>query len=105
MSSPTILIRGIHHAFGEGEGREVVLVDIDLTFHEAEIVTLTGPSGSGKTTLLTLIGALRTIQAGSIQVLGKELGTMKPAERVELRRSIGFIFQAHNLFDSLTAFQ
>src|SRR5581483_7689137 len=60
---------------------------------------------SGKTTLLTLIGALRTIQEGSLHVLGRELSGLNERELVEVRRNIGFIFQAHNLFDSLTAYQ
>ena len=66
---------------------------------------LTGPSGSGKTTLLTLIGALRTIQDGGLQVLGQELKGLGPKKLVQVRKSIGFIFQAHNLFYSLTARQ
>jgi putative ABC transport system ATP-binding protein len=68
-------------------------------------VILTGPSGSGKTTLLTLMGALRTLQEGSLQVLGKELVGLGNADLVKVRRNIGFIFQAHNLFESLTASQ
>src|SRR5262249_58906062 len=66
---------------------------------------MTGPSGSGKTTLLTLVGALRTVQAGSLQVLGYELAGLSHKQLVAIRRNIGFIFQAHNLFDSLTAYQ
>ncbi|MCS6849926.1 MAG: ATP-binding cassette domain-containing protein, partial [Gemmataceae bacterium] len=62
-------------------------------------------SGSGKTTLLTLIGGLRTVQEGSLQVLGQELFGLSNAELVAVRRRIGFIFQAHNLFASLTAYQ
>jgi putative ABC transport system ATP-binding protein len=66
---------------------------------------MSGPSGSGKTTLLTLIGALRSVQQGSVQVMGRQLGGLNKQELVEVRRQIGFIFQAHNLFESLTAFQ
>lgn len=105
MAEPAIIVRGIQHCFGEGEGREKVLVDVNLTLQRGEIVTLTGPSGSGKTTLLTLIGALRSIQTGSIEVLGRDLRRLDADQKVELRRNVGFIFQAHNLFDSLTAFQ
>ncbi|MEB3292486.1 MAG: ATP-binding cassette domain-containing protein, partial [Synechococcales bacterium] len=64
-----------------------------------------GPSGSGKTTLLTLIGALRSTQEGSMRVLGQELRHGKEGGMVELRRNIGYIFQAHNLLNSLTARQ
>jgi putative ABC transport system ATP-binding protein len=69
------------------------------------VVLLTGPSGSGKTTLLTLIGALRGMQEGSCRVLGHELLGSPEWERVVLRRSIGFIFQNHNLLGFLTARQ
>jgi putative ABC transport system ATP-binding protein len=68
-------------------------------------VIMTGPSGSGKTTLLTLIGALRSTQEGSIKLLGQELRNASANSLVELRRNIGYIFQAHNLLESLSARQ
>lgn len=100
-----VKVRGVNHHFGEGELRKQVLFDNDLDLRRGEIVIMTGPSGSGKTTLLTLIGALRTLQEGSLQVLGTELRGRTPRELGALRRRIGFIFQAHNLFGSLTAYQ
>jgi putative ABC transport system ATP-binding protein len=102
---PVIRMKGINYAFGRGESRKQVLFDNQLTIYPGEIVFLTGPSGSGKTTLLTLIGALRSIQEGSMRVLDQELAGMAPERLQAVRRDIGFIFQAHNLFDSLTAFQ
>ena len=105
MTPPMVRIRNLHHAFGVGEAAKPVLTDIDLDIRAGEIAVLTGPSGSGKTTLLTLIGALRSIQRGSLEVAGRELRGLDPATRVAVRRSIGFIFQAHNLFESLTAYQ
>ena len=66
---------------------------------------LTGPSGSGKTTLLTLIGTLRRVQDGSLNVLGCELARTDSALLFQLRSEIGFIFQHHNLFSSLTALE
>src|SRR6185436_19481122 len=68
-------------------------------------VILTGPSGSGKTTLLTLSGALRSIEHGSIRILGHELNGADPGELVRIRQNVGFIFQSHNLIDALTAGQ
>jgi putative ABC transport system ATP-binding protein len=100
-----VRIRGLAHAFGTGDAAKTVLADIDLDLTPGQIVIMTGPSGSGKTTLLTLIGALRSVQQGSLRVMGTELNGLGPAERVGVRRSIGFIFQAHNLFDALTAWQ
>src|SRR6478609_6447654 len=103
--TPAIDIKGVSHFYGEGEGRKQVLFDNDLTIYPGEIVIMTGPSGSGKTTLLTLIGALRSLQQGSLKVLGREMQGLSSDEQVKVRRNIGFIFQAHNLFESLTAYQ
>lgn len=100
-----INIRNLDHFFGEGETRAQVLFQNRLEVMPGEIVIMTGPSGSGKTTLLTLVSGLRTVQAGSVQVLGRELNGLGPSGLIQLRRGIGFIFQAHNLFDSLTAYQ
>jgi putative ABC transport system ATP-binding protein len=64
-----------------------------------------GPSGSGKTTLLTLMGCLRAVHAGRVRLLDHELFDADEATRIDMRRRLGFIFQAHNLHDSLTARQ
>ncbi len=82
-----------------------ILRGVDLVLTKGEFVILTGPSGAGKTTLMTLVGALRTMQGGSLNVLGANVSGMKAKEQLQLRRKIGFIFQDHNLFDALTAFE
>ncbi|MFN3448036.1 MAG: ATP-binding cassette domain-containing protein [Roseococcus sp.] len=104
MQAP-VELREVSFAYGSGELRRLVLREVDLRVAPGEIVILTGPSGSGKTTLLTLIGALRAMQLGSARVLGQELLGASEAERVRLRRRIGFIFQNHNLLGFLTARQ
>ena len=98
-------IRDLDYYFGHGELKKQVLFQINLQINAGEILILTGPSGSGKTTLLTLIGGLRSVQSGSLQVLGKELCGASKSELVKTRRYIGYIFQAHNLHNSLTALQ
>jgi putative ABC transport system ATP-binding protein len=102
---PSIDVRHLDHAFGHGELRKQVLFDNELVIYPGEIVIMTGPSGSGKTTLLTLIGTLRRVQSGELWVLGQPLHKTSDRALVRLRRQIGFIFQAHNLFGSLTATQ
>lgn len=101
----SVRVSNLNHAFGQGELRKQVLFDNNLDLTRGEIVIMTGPSGSGKTTLLTLIGALRTVQDGSLKVLGRELNGLSSRQLIDVRRNVGFIFQAHNLFESLTAFQ
>ena len=95
----------VDYTYGSGSAQRQVLSGNDFTLKAGEIVVMTGPSGSGKTTLLTLIGALRAIQGGSIQVLGQSLGDLSSKQRQQLRKNIGFIFQDHNLFESMTARQ
>ena len=104
-SSTAVQIRQLNYFFGQGDLRKQVLYDINLELPKGQIVIMTGPSGSGKTTLLTLIGALRTVQEGSLQVLNQEIVGLSRSALVGVRRNIGFIFQAHNLFESLTAAQ
>jgi putative ABC transport system ATP-binding protein len=106
MSTPiTIDIQNLHHSFGKGNLQIPVLTDINLQIPAGEITILTGPSGSGKTTLLTLIGALRSMQTGSLKILDRQLLGAKQTQLVQTRSNIGYIFQAHNLLKSLTAWE
>jgi putative ABC transport system ATP-binding protein len=100
-----VRIDGLNYHFGTGANRKQVLADINLTLLPGEIVIMTGPSGSGKTTLLVLTGALRSVQEGTLEVMGRELRLLSLRELVDIRRDIGFIYQAHNLFESLTALE
>jgi putative ABC transport system ATP-binding protein len=105
MGAPAVVIQRLNHHFGSGAARRRILCDVDLELGRGEIVILTGPSGSGKSTILTLIGALRSVQDGSLAVLGRELKGAGQALRAAIRKDIGFIFQAHNLVGALTARQ
>lgn len=100
-----VSVEGVNHSYGLGDAKKQVLFDNHLHLSAGEIVIMTGPSGSGKTTLLTLIGTLRSVQEGSLKIMGTELLGLGTSRIVELRKQIGFIFQAHNLFESLTAYQ
>lgn len=105
MPEPAISVIKLNHYFGKGQLRKQVLFDINLEISTGEIIIMTGPSGSGKTTLLTLVGGLRSVQEGSLQVLGQELCGVSARQLTEARRHNGYIFQAHNLHESLTAIQ
>lgn len=105
MAGVPISVQGLNHYFGKGDARKQALFDIDLTLERGSLTILMGPSGSGKTTLLTLVGCLREVTQGRVQVLGHDLNGASEEVLVGLRRRLGFIFQAHNLHESLTATQ
>ena len=67
-----------------------------------QIVAIIGRCGSGKSTLLRCIDGLETIQAGTIEVCGHEVGRPGSAARAQLRRDVGMVFQSYNLFPHLT---
>ena len=102
---PVVTIQHLNHYYGKGSLKKQILFDINLEVYPGEIVIMTGPSGSGKTTLLSLIGGLRSVQEGSLQFLGRELYRANQKKLVNSRRKIGYIFQAHNLLEFLTARQ
>lgn len=91
-----------------GRGRKEVsgLAGVDLAVNKGDYVALVGPSGSGKTTLLLSLGGLIRPTSGKVIVDGTSIYDIKPAERIELRRSkIGFLFQTFNLIPYLTALE
>lgn len=99
----TVLVSYLNHYYGKGQLRKQVLFDINLQIKTGEIIILTGQSGSGKTTLISLIGGLRSIQEGSLKTLGQELYRANEEVMVKVRRQVGYIFQAHNLLEFMTA--
>lgn len=102
---PVVSIKYLDHYFDKGVLERKVLSNINLEIFPGEIIILSGPSGSGKTTLLTLIGGLRSVEHGSLKVFGHELKGAGDLQLMQIRRHIGYIFQAHNLLRSLTAKQ
>ena len=100
MSAPVLEIRGVTKAFGEME----VLRGIDLAVREHEAVALIGASGSGKSTLIRCIDLLEEIDDGDIFLDG-EVITDPSVNEVAVRRRLGVVFQAYNLFPHMTALQ
>jgi polar amino acid transport system ATP-binding protein len=93
-------LRGVTKAFGERE----VLRGIDLTLREHEAIALIGASGSGKSTLLRCVDLLEEIDDGDAFLDG-EVITDPAVDPVAVRRRLGLVFQAYNLFPHLTALQ
>ena len=94
---PVVEIRGVTKAFGD----EQVLKGIDLDIGEHEAVALIGASGSGKSTLLRCIDLLEEIDDGDI-LLDGEVITDPSVDPVAVRRRLGLVFQAYNLFPHLS---
>lgn len=103
--APIVAVKELNHWFGTGDARKQAMFDITLSLPRGSFTVLMGPSGSGKTTLLTLVGCLRAVQDGSVRLLGRELLGAGADELTRQRQQLGFIFQAHNLHESLTAAQ
>ncbi|HLO36475.1 MAG TPA: ATP-binding cassette domain-containing protein, partial [Candidatus Deferrimicrobium sp.] len=96
-SGEALRIEGLYKSFGDLE----VLRGIDVELAEHEVVCLIGSSGSGKSTLLRCVNLLEPIDAGRIVVGGTEI-TAKGVDVNAIRRKIGIVFQAFNLFPHMS---
>ena len=92
-----VRVEGVHKSFGELE----VLRGVDLMVEDHEVVGLIGASGSGKSTLLRCIDLLEPVDAGRIWIEGVEI-TAAGVDENAVRRRIGIVFQAFNLFPHMT---
>lgn len=96
-----IEIRNLKKSFGNQE----VLKDVSLKLFNGENLVVLGKSGSGKSVLIKCIVRLLIHDAGTIDVLGNDVGLLNPRELGELRMKIGFLFQSGALYDSMTVKQ
>ena len=106
MGKKIIEVKDVHKYFKLGETYVHALRGVSMTINEGDFVFIIGPSGSGKSTLLHLLGALDVPTKGDIFFQGKNLSEMEEDILSVIRRKkIGFIFQAFNLMQSLTALE
>jgi len=96
-ATPALFVAGLHKSFGQLE----VLQGIDMAVAQHEVVCLIGASGSGKSTLLRCVNLLEPIDAGRIVVAGEEI-TAPGVDVNRIRRRIGIVFQAFNLFPHMS---
>jgi putative ABC transport system ATP-binding protein len=95
---------GLTRSFGRGATQTVAVRDVSLDLLGGSMTVVIGPSGCGKSTLLALLAGLLRPDAGRVLVLGEDLWQKTDGQRRDFRlRHFGFIFQAHNLFPTLTA--
>jgi polar amino acid transport system ATP-binding protein len=97
VDGPVLRIEGLRKAYGD----RVVLDSVDLTVDPHDVVCLIGASGSGKSTLLRCVDLLETTDDGTIWFEGRDVSDPRVDARA-VRRRIGVVFQAYNLFPHLT---
>jgi len=110
MSEPRgagmIEVRGLSKSFGAGSGRVEVLRGIDLAIARGERLAVVGASGAGKTTLMHILGGLDHPTTGRVFIEGGDLFALKgPALDAFRNRTVGFVFQFHQLLPEFTALE
>jgi len=104
--SITVRASGLTKTYQDGARRVPVLRGVDLEVEAGEFVAIVGPSGSGKSTLLHLLGALDRPDAGEVAVGERLLAGLSGAQMAAFRnRTIGFVFQFHQLLPDFTALE
>jgi polar amino acid transport system ATP-binding protein len=102
VADPLVSLRDIHLSFGTNR----VLKGIDLDVQRGQAVSIIGPSGSGKSTILRCITGLLQPQRGTIRVGSTAVQTLvREADRIDLRKRVGFVFQQYNLFPHLSVLE
>jgi ABC-type polar amino acid transport system ATPase subunit len=99
-TAPLILVEGVNKSFGSAH----VVRDVTTTFREGEVAVVIGASGSGKSTFLRMLNRLETHDSGRIVIDGIELND-STRNLDAIRREVGMVFQAFNLFPHLTALE
>ncbi len=105
-AAPILALENVTRTYRQGEFEVKAVDQLSLQIHPGEFTVLSGPSGSGKTTTLNLIGALDIPTTGRVFLEGRDLSELSTSALSEVRRDrIGFVFQAYNLIQVLTAFE
>lgn len=102
--TPILKAETVSKIYGEGDSRVVAVDDISLELQKGEMLLIMGPSGSGKTTLLSIMGCILHPTRGEVMVEDNVVSRLHEEELPDIRKKyFGFVFQAFNLFPSLTA--
>jgi ABC-type lipoprotein export system ATPase subunit len=101
-SNYVVETRQLTRIYGNGEQQIRALDGVNIAISKGEFVAVMGPSGSGKSTLLNMIGALDRPTSGQVLVNGQDLATIRDEDTFRAK-TVGFMFQLHNLIPTLTA--
>ena len=106
MPTPILETQSVSKVYGEGAGRVVALDNANLKLYPGQVLVIMGPSGSGKTTLLSVMGCILRPTSGRVIVANHIATDLSEDALPDIRRQyLGFVFQAFNLFGSLTALE
>lgn len=98
-----IEVKGLTKSYQDGEVKNEIFRDLDLSIEAEKFVTLIGKSGSGKSTLLNILGGLDSPDSGEVTVGGKKIHLLNDKELSEYRaKDVGFVFQSFNLIPVLS---
>jgi lipoprotein-releasing system ATP-binding protein len=104
--SVAVRVRGLRKSFRDATRTVEVLRGVDLELAAGEVVAVVGPSGSGKSTLLHLLGGLESADAGEIEIGGRRIDRLDAEALAAMRnRTIGYVFQFHQLLADFTAIE
>ncbi len=104
MDDVLIVTKNLTKTYGLGDASVRALDGVNLTVNRGELLAIMGPSGCGKSTLLNMLGALDQPSSGEVWVNGENLAHLKDVDDFRAR-TVGFVFQLHNLLPTLTALE
>ena len=99
---PIVRVEDLTKIYGSGETAVRALDALSVEVQAGEFIAVMGPSGCGKSTLLNMLGALDQPTEGTVWVAGEDLSELKDVDRFRAR-TVGFVFQLHNLLPTMTA--
>ena len=100
MQDNIIKLEDIHLSFGE----RTIFKDLSISIPTGKITAILGPSGSGKTTLLRLLSGQIIPQAGSVELMGENVGVISESSLYDIRTKMGVLFQSGALFTDMTVY-
>jgi ABC-type lipoprotein export system ATPase subunit len=101
-----IQLKNIYRWYNQGNAKNFVLRDVNLTINEGEFISIMGPSGSGKSTLLNVIGMLDQMDEGEYHFNTEAVHNLSEKQRNFLaKRDMAYVFQAYHLIDELTVYE
>ena len=106
MSKPVLVAEGLKKTYTSGPQAVTVWEGVDLTINAGDSVAIVGASGSGKTSLLNVLGGLDDMDAGDVQICGRQLSQLTEQEKTKLRnQDVGFVYQFHHLLPEFSALE